>query len=95
MDVVGFDEFLESSDLLDSHTDLVVIDEIGKMECYSERFVSLMRKLLDSDTLVIATIARKGGGLIAEIKERADIRLFELSLENRGRLVHEILSEIF
>lgn len=94
VDVVSFDKFLDSADFLDSQTDLVVIDEIGKMECYSNKFVSLMRKLLDSDTLIVATIAQKGGGFIAEIKERADIQMFVLTLENRNRLAMDILSEI-
>lgn len=94
VDVVGFDEFLASADFLDSQTDLVVIDEIGKMECFSDKFVSLMQKLLDSDTLVIATIAQKGGGFIAEIKERADIQMFVLTMENRDGLAIDILSEI-
>ncbi len=95
VDVERFDEFLKAANFLESQTELIVIDEIGKMECCSDRFISLMRTILDSDTLVIATIAQKGGGFIAEIKERHDIRVFELTLENRGRLAHEVLSEIF
>jgi nucleoside-triphosphatase len=95
VDVVGFDAFLETVDFLDSQTDLIVIDEIGKMECYSDKFTSLMQKILESPTLVIATIARKGGGFIAEIKERKDVKLFELTMTNRDRLDHEILSAMF
>jgi nucleoside-triphosphatase len=94
VDVARFDEFLDATDFLDSHTELVVIDEIGKMECYSSKFVSLMRKILDSDTLVIATIAQKGGGFIAEIKERDDIQLYVLTKENRDRFASDILREI-
>jgi nucleoside-triphosphatase len=94
VDVERFDEFLEGASFLDSKTNLVVIDEIGKMECYSDKFTSLIQKLLESDTLVIATIARKGGSFIAEIKKRSDVKLFELTLENRNRLAIDILSEI-
>jgi len=94
VNVKGFDEFLDTLDFLNLQTDVVVIDEIGKMECYSEKFTSLMRKILGSDKKVIATIARKGGGLIAEIKSRNDIQLFELTLENRDRLVFEIVRTI-
>jgi nucleoside-triphosphatase len=94
VDVVSFDEFIDTVDFLDPQTGLVVIDEIGKMECYSEKFTSLLRKIFDSDKIVIATIARKGGGLIAEIKERNDIQLFELMLENRDRLAFEIVRAI-
>lgn len=94
VDIVSFDTFLDTVDFLNPQTDLVVIDEIGKMECYSEKFTFLMRKILDSDKKVIATIARKGGGLIAEVKGRNDIQMFELTLENRDRFALEISGTI-
>ncbi len=40
------------------------------MECFSQRFVAVMRALLDSGLRVVATIARKGTGFIAEVKRR-------------------------
>ncbi len=94
VDIKGFEEFLMTADLLGSKADLVVVDEIGKMECYSEKFTTFMREILDSDITVIATIARTGGGLIAEIKNRTDILMFELTLENRNSLDTEILKAI-
>jgi nucleoside-triphosphatase len=90
VDIIGFDEFLDSMNFLDVRADLFVIDEIGKMECFSEKFRSLMRKILDSDTRVIATIAQKGGGIIAETKSRTDSQLFDLTFENRDRLAFVI-----
>jgi nucleoside-triphosphatase len=94
VDIEGFEEFLMTADLLDSKADLVVVDEIGKMECCSEKFTTFIREILESDKTVIATIARTGGGLIAEIKNRTDILLFELTFENRDSLATEILSAI-
>jgi nucleoside-triphosphatase THEP1 len=41
---------------------------------------------------VITTIALKGSGLIAEVKERNDVRLFEITKKNRDSLFSEILS---
>src|SRR5512134_4116108 len=38
--------------------DVYLIDEIGKMECLSDRFVNRMRLLLDGPRPVIATVAR-------------------------------------
>jgi nucleoside-triphosphatase len=94
VDVMGFDKFLDNVEFLNPQTGLVVVDEVGKMECYSDKFASIMRMILDSDKTVIATIAQKGGGLIAEIKERTDIQLFVLTLENRDRIAFEILNVI-
>lgn len=91
VDVEGFDGFLDTVDFLNPQVDLILIDEIGKMECSSAKFASLMRKILESETRVIATIARKGTGLISEIKDRTDIHLYELKLENRDLLVFEIV----
>ncbi len=94
VDVGRFNAFLDTVDFLNPQTYLVVIDEIGKMECYSDKFISLMRNILDSEKKVLATIAHKGGGLIAEIKDRNDVQLSELTLKNRDRLASEIMSGI-
>jgi nucleoside-triphosphatase len=94
VDVKGFEDFLESIPFLDPKTALIIIDEIGKMECFSDKFKRLLKEILDSDKLVIATIATKGDGLITEIKKRDDVRLFEMTHGNRNTLLSEILKEV-
>jgi nucleoside-triphosphatase len=66
--------------------DVVLIDEIGKMECFSAAFVQAVKGLLDSDIPVIATVALKGGGLIAEVKRRSDTEVIRVAHDNRDRL---------
>ena len=94
VDISGFEEFLKSIPFLEDKTDLVIIDEIGKMECLSDSFRSLIKKLLYSDKPVIATIALKGGGIIEEIKERNDVELFEITHENRNSISSLILHNV-
>lgn len=94
VDIDGFEDFLTSIPFEDPRRKLVIIDEIGRMECFSARFRKVLVELLDSERWVIATIALKGGGIIEEIKRRQDIRLFEINLGNRESLVAEILKEI-
>lgn len=94
VDVKGFDDFLDSVPWTDPSTRLVLIDEIGKMECYSEKFKRILNEILDSEKGLIATIAMKGGGLIAEVKGRKDIRLFTITSGNRNSLLSEILKEL-
>jgi nucleoside-triphosphatase len=94
VDVKGFEEFLASISWSNPSARLVIIDEIGKMECLSEKFKKLLIEILDSDKWLIATIALKGGGLIAEVKERQDVKLFTMTKSNRDSLLYEILGEI-
>jgi nucleoside-triphosphatase len=91
VDIKGFEDFLECIPFLNPVTNLIIIDEIGKMECLSLKFRLLIEKILDSEKQVIATIALKGNGLIEEIKKRDDIRLIEITQSNRESLVSEVL----
>jgi nucleoside-triphosphatase len=93
VDIESFKNFLDSVPFFDPSNRLIIIDEIGKMECLSEPFKNLLKKIFDSGKLVIATIALKGSGLIAEIKERHDTKLFEMTKYNRDSLLLEILKE--
>jgi nucleoside-triphosphatase len=92
VDVEGFERFLDRLDL--SSSPLVFVDEIGKMESLSPRFADLMRKLLDSGKTVVATIAMRGEGLIAEVKKRPDCSLVEVTPANRERLPGELAARL-
>ena len=66
--------------------DNFLIDEIGKMECYCPAFVSAVRRVLEGPVPVLASIALKGGGFIAEVKARPDVRIIEVARGNRDEL---------
>lgn len=70
--------------------DLFVVDEIGKMELLCPQFVEVVPRLLDGPVPVVATVALRGGGLIAAVKARADVRLVDVTAENRDRLPGEL-----
>lgn len=53
----------------------------------------LVRALLDSDRMLIATVAQHGGGLIEEIKRRKDVRIHTLTPQNRETMLEAILTE--
>ncbi len=91
VDTVGFEEFLETLDLLNPDVEMILIDEIGKMELFSNRFRSLVRDALNSDKQVLASIPLKGNEFIREIKQRLDIHLFEVTPGNRDRLPEAIV----
>ena len=66
--------------------DLFVIDEIGKMECFSEPFVKAGRDALDGPVPVLATVGYKGRGFLEEVKRRRDVRVLVVTVENREEL---------
>ncbi len=73
---------------------IVVIDEIGKMECLFPLFRETLQKVLDSENLVIGSIAQKGDAFIEKIKEREDVLLVTVSEKNRDSLVPLLLEQI-
>lgn len=94
VDVSGFEVFLNSIDFFAPEIKLIIIDEIGKMECFSKIFNRLILQILDSQKLAIATIALRGSGLIAEIKKRHDIELFEIIPSSREKLFKTIMETL-
>jgi nucleoside-triphosphatase len=73
---------------------LWLVDEIGKMECLSERFVAAMRRLLAGAAPVVATVSQRGGGFIDEVKRREDCELWTLTRANRDAMAERILEWI-
>ena len=73
---------------------LLIIDEIGKMECFSRPFVEMVERLLGGDAPVVATVAIKGRGLIADVKKRHDVELITVHGGNRDRLVSDLAERI-
>ena len=74
--------------------DLVVIDEIAKMELFSNSLRESFVRVLDCPTSVVATIALKGTGLIKRIKRREDVVLFTLTKKNRDVLSEQIYRKL-
>jgi nucleoside-triphosphatase len=70
--------------------DAYLIDEIGKMQCHCPQFISAMWKLLSEPVPVVATIALRGGGFIAEVKKRPDVQIVEVTQANRRALPAQI-----
>lgn len=74
--------------------DIVVIDEIGKMEMFSGRFTSAVKKALDSQKQVLATIPVYTNDFLRSISSRTDVEVFNLDVDNRDYLADIILRRI-
>ncbi len=94
VDVAALDRLAQAT--LAPHADCVVylVDEIGKMECLAPGFVRAMRTLLKSDKPLVATISKKGGGFIEEVKARDDAELIEVTRTNRDALPADLLDQV-
>lgn len=75
-----------------SKSDLLVIDEIGKMEIYSSRFREALVQALDQHPFVLATIGRQRLPFLQKIKERQDTDVWEITVDNRNQMLEQIMS---
>ncbi len=71
---------------------LIVVDEVGKMECLSDKFVAAMERLWTAPVPLVITVAEKGGGLILALKQKPDKTLFTVTYSNRDDLPGRILA---
>ncbi|WP_447976681.1 NTPase [Candidatus Nitrospira bockiana] len=94
VDVEGFERILRELDLPHAPGRLIIIDEIGKMECLSKTFVADVNALLNSQKIVLATVGLKGTGYIEEIKRRPGCRLITMTRQNRTQLVDVLVHDV-
>ena len=69
---------------------LYVIDEIGKMECLSVRFIARVRHLLSAQVRLLGTVALNAYGLATEIRKNKDYTVLEVTHDNRDALPAQI-----
>lgn len=77
-----------------SEEPVIILDEIGKMECFSPGFIAAAKQALDSPKIVIGTITLGGSDFILEVKERSDIEIIEVTPENRDILPELIVKKL-
>lgn len=76
--------------------DVIVIDEIGPMELFSEKFREAVGKALESSKLVIAIVHWKSHDrLISEVKNMEDAEIFVVDYGNREKLPGLIVKKGF
>jgi nucleoside-triphosphatase len=72
--------------------DIIIIDEVGRMEVESERFVEAVKKVLEEDKPLILTLHKKSRNpLLQDIRRRDDVRILEVTPINRNLLPYKII----
>lgn len=90
VDVSAMDRIATHLLAADRQVEVYLIDEIGKMECYSARFVAVMKSLLDSGARVIATVPLRAGGFSREVRARLDVESWEVTRKNREEMADKV-----
>lgn len=100
VDVTSFEQLAlpvlrDASSSSGSGHGVCVIDEIGKMELFSQPFIQIVRQILSTPgTVVLGTIPIPKGKpltLVEEIRNRDDIKVFTVTKENRNHLLQDIV----
>ena len=77
--------------ITDDEINIIIIDEIGKMEMLSERFCEIVIEALDSDKPIMVTLHKKSRSpLLQDVRRRDDIRILEVTPVNRNLLPYKI-----
>lgn len=72
--------------------DIIVIDEVGKMEVESQAFIDTVKDALDVDKPMILTLHKKSRNpLLQDIRRRDDVRILEVTPTNRNLLPFKIV----
>lgn len=72
--------------------DIIVIDEVGKVEVESQAFVDIVKEALDVDKPMIITLHKKSRNpLLQDIRRRDDVRILEVTPTNRNILPYKIV----
>ncbi len=73
-------------------TDVIVIDEVGKMEVESPVFVDAVKQALDTEKPMLLTLHKKSRNpLLQDIRRRDDVRILEVTPTNRNLLPYKII----
>lgn len=71
---------------------ITVIDEVAKMEMFSEKFKKAIFTALESKNKVLGTMMLKQNPFCDQIKKRLDTKFFYLTKENKEGIKKEIIN---
>ena len=74
---------------IEGNADFIIIDEIGKMELFSEEFKAVVWEALDLQK-VLGTIGQISHPFVSKIYGRGDLKVFSLGPQNRDAVFKEL-----
>lgn len=76
------------------NAEIIICDEIGKMELFSTKFKESIQYALDNKYLIVGTISYHNIPFINTIKNRKDTTILELTYMNRDKLLQIVIHEV-
>lgn len=71
---------------------VILIDEIGTMELFSQAFKEAVLAAMNGQAPVIATVMARSHPWIDALKTRPDVTLWQVTIENRDHMPERVLS---
>ena len=88
LDTTGVDAIIDAI----ANSELIVIDEIGKMEMFSPKFIQVVADALASPKKVLGTITLKPHPLADSIRQNRNVLITELTRYNQKQVLAQILA---
>jgi len=74
--------------------DLIVMDELGRMELFSKRFQEVALRALDSPKPVLGVIQNRADPFLDSIRARSDVAVVRVTPENRGLILDDLTGHL-
>jgi nucleoside-triphosphatase len=86
MDEIGVTALLDAI----ASCDVIIIDEIGKMELFSDKFKDAVIKAVESGKKVLGTVMLTSNSFAGALKRRSEVELIPVTRTNNGQVMEEI-----
>lgn len=77
-----------------AEADFVVVDEIGKMELFSDAFRKAVMEAIESDKVVLGTVMATRHPWVDALKALPQVTVLELTEANRDRMVQLVVERL-
>lgn len=73
---------------------IIIMDELGRLEGRAEAFKAAVMKALGAETPILGVLRHDARGWLEDIRAHPDVRIIEVTQENRNGLPEEVLSAL-
>lgn len=93
VNISGLEEIIRD-EFSEPYPKLIIVDEIGPMECISPLFRKELLRLLNINVPCLGTIKEKGDKFIEKVKLHPSVEIYKITSENRDKIIDKILKRV-